>query len=111
MPTLIAKARSNEGAIRGPDLDVAALPPEARARLHGLLLDQVRKRFDEPIPALGNQSLRQAASAPASRPDAVSWLREQERIFRFNPQMEGLDMRPLWRELGLEYQGLDTDPS
>jgi hypothetical protein len=110
MPTLIARAPSNGSAVRGPDLDVAALPPEARAQIHGLLLDQVRKRFDEPIPALGNQSLREAASAHASRADAVSWLREQERIFRFNPQMEGLDMRPLWRELGLEYQGLDTDP-
>jgi hypothetical protein len=62
------------------------------------------------IPALGNQSLRQAAGGNASRADAVSWLREQERIFRFNPQMEGLDMRPLWRELWLEYQGLDSDP-
>jgi hypothetical protein len=111
MPSLIAKARANGDAARGPDLDVAALPPEARAQIHGLLLDQVRKRFDEPIPALGNQSLRQAASGNASRADAVSWLREQERIFRFNPQMEGLDMRPLWRELGLDYQGLDSDPS
>lgn len=110
MPSLIAKARANGDAARGPDLDVAALPPEARAQIHGLLLDQVRKRFDEPIPALGNQSLRQAASGNASRADAVSWLREQERIFRFNPQMEGLDMRPLWRELGLDYQGLDSDP-
>jgi hypothetical protein len=110
MPSLIAKARSNGGAAPGPELDVAALPPEARAQFHGLLLDQVRKRFDDPIPALGNQSLRQAASGSASRADAVSWLREQERIFRFNPQMEGLDMRPLWRELGLEYQGLDSDP-
>jgi hypothetical protein len=110
MSSLIAKARSNGDAVRGPDLDVAALPPEARAQIHGLLLDQVRKRFDDPIPALNNQSLRQAASRETSRADAVSWLREQERIFRFNPQMEGLDMRPLWRELGLEYQGLDTDP-
>jgi hypothetical protein len=110
MPSLLAKERSKGGAARGPDLDVAALPPEARAQIHGLLLNQVRKRFDDPIPALNNQSLRQAARGKASQADAVSWLREQERIFRFNPQMEGLDMRPLWRELGLEYQGLDTDP-
>jgi hypothetical protein len=110
MPSLIAKARAVGDAGRGPDLDMAALPPEARALIHGLLLDQVRKRFDEPIPALGNQSLRQAASGGASRADAVSWLREQERIFRFNPQMEGLDMRPLWRELGLDDEGLDSEP-
>lgn len=109
MPSLITQARSRAGVARGPELDVATLPPEARAQLHGILLDQVRKRFDEPIPALGNQSLREAARGKASQADAVSWLREQERIFRFNPQMNGLDMRPLWQELGLEYQGLDTD--
>jgi hypothetical protein len=109
MSSLLAKARS-EPAARSPALDVTALPPEARAQIYGLMLDQVRKRFDDPIPLLGNKSLREAARGGASRADAVSWLREQERILRHNPQMAELDMRPLWRELGLEYQGLATDP-
>lgn len=41
--------------------------------------------------------------------DAISWLREQERMLNTNPQFSGIDVRPLWAELGLEYQGLDTD--
>lgn len=44
------------------------------------------------------------------RPDAVSWLREQERILKSNPQLAGLDLRPLWQELALPFQGLETDP-
>jgi hypothetical protein len=110
MATLLATARSQPRGAQSAALDVSALPPEALEQMHGLVLDQVRKRFDDAIPALGNKSLRQAARGKESRLDAVSWLREQERILRHNPQMAGLDMRPLWRELGLEYQGLDTDP-
>jgi hypothetical protein len=55
------------------------------------------------------KSLRQVARSRATRPDAISWLREQQRILQLNPQMKGLDMRPLWIELNLEYQGLETD--
>ena len=40
---------------------------------------------------LKGKTLRQAARSAATRPDAISWLREQQRI------------------LGLEYQGLETD--
>jgi hypothetical protein len=34
----------------------------------------------------------------------------QERLLKGNPQLAGLDMRPLWHDLALPYQGLDTDP-
>jgi hypothetical protein len=37
------------------------------------------------------------------RSDAISWLREQERILKSNPQLGGLDMRPLWQELALPF--------
>lgn len=40
---------------------------------------------------------------------APSWLREQERILKSNPQLAGLYMRPLWQELALPFQGLETD--
>lgn len=32
-------------------------------------------------------------------------------LANFNPQLAALDMRPLWTELGLPYQGLESDPS
>jgi hypothetical protein len=54
-------------------------------------------------------TLRQVARGKATRRDAISWLREQQRIFQLNPQMKELELRPLWNELGLEYQGLATD--
>jgi len=83
------------------------MPPE----FHAPLLKRLWAALDEPIPMFRNKTLRQLAKGPKTRPDAIAWLRQQERIFRDGPAAVGLDMRPLWAELGLEYQGLDTDPS
>lgn len=49
-----------------------------------------------PARALDTVALRQLARSVKSRPDAISWLREQERILKSNPQLGGLDLRPLW---------------
>ena len=57
------------------------------------------------------KTLRQLARSAKGRPDAISWLRQQERILRSNPQLTGLDMRTLWEELALPFQGLETDPA
>jgi hypothetical protein len=105
--TLIARAR---GADAPPPLDLSRLPPEAVRQLHDMVLAQIQQQFDAPLALFKGKSLRQLARGQESRGDAVSWLREQERILKQNPQMTELDLRPLWRELGLEYQGLDTDP-
>lgn len=95
-------------AEKEPPLDMSTLPKEALRELNGMLLQQIRSNFDQPIPAFKGKTLRQVARSK-SKNDAVSWLREQERILRRNPQFAGLDMQPLWSELGLEYRGLDSD--
>ncbi len=74
------------------------------------MLAKVRSTLDEPIPQFKGKTLRQLARSVKGRPDAISWLREQERILKSNPQFAGLDLRPLWQELALPFQGLETDP-
>jgi hypothetical protein len=90
-------------------LDLSSLPAEAVQQLHQTLLEQIKRNFDTPIPAFEGKTLRQVARSEA-RSDAVSWLREQERILASNPQLAALDTRPLWQELGLEYRGAQSDP-
>jgi hypothetical protein len=86
------------------------LPPAILGRLQSLVLEKIHRTLDEPIPQFKNKTLRELARSKHGRPDAISWLRGQERVLRTNPQLDGLDMRPFWQELGLPYQGLDTDP-
>jgi hypothetical protein len=76
-----------------------------------MLLAKIRSTLDEPIPQFKGKTLRQLARSAKGRPDAISWLRQQERILRSNPQFTGLDLRALWEELDLPFQGLDTDPA
>jgi hypothetical protein len=87
------------------------LAPEVAAQVHAAVLAQIRSTLDEAIPQFKGKTLRQLARSAKGRADAISWLREQERILRSNPQLAGLDMRPLWSELALPFQGLETDPS
>jgi hypothetical protein len=84
--------------------------PELAVPLHDLVLAKIRSTLDASIPQFKGKTLRQLARNAKSRPDAISWLREQERILKSNPQLTGLDMRPLWEELSLPFQGLETDP-
>ncbi len=86
------------------------LSPEVTAELHEMVLAKIRSTLDEPIPQFKGKTLRQLAKSAKGRPDAVSWLREQERILKTNPQLSRLDLRPLWEELALPFQGLETDP-
>jgi hypothetical protein len=95
------------------DFDESTLAPEPaelETTLASELLRRLQHTLDEPIPMFGNKTLRQLARNPKSRPDAISWLREQERILRMNSRPIAVSLRPLWAELGLEYQGLDADP-
>ncbi len=107
-PPPTARARAANDAEATPPLDLGALPLEVVQQLHGMLLDQIKRRFDVPIPAFQGKTLRQVARSRSSA-EAVSWLQEQERILKRNPQLQALDLRPLWQELGLEYQALQTD--
>jgi hypothetical protein len=87
------------------------LSPELEAELHKLVIAKLGSTLDDPIPQFEGKTLRQLARSKKGRPDAISWLREQQRILSSNPQLAGLDMRPLWQELALPFQGLETDPS
>jgi len=87
------------------------LPTEVQTALSAELTQRLRQSLDESIPMFQNKTLRQLARNPKTRPDAITWLREQERILRASPPPSiRVDLRPLWAELGLDYQGLDTDP-
>lgn len=48
--------------------------------------------------------MHQKNSREKGRPDAIAWLREQERLLKSNPQFTGLAMRPLWQEVVLPFQ-------
>ncbi len=101
-------------ALRQPRSELPAppeLPPELSAQLCATIVQQIRGNLDSPIPQFNGKTLRQVARGKRTQPDAVNWLREQERLLKSNPQFAALDMRPLWAELGLRYQGLDTDPA
>lgn len=96
-------------AAKARDTPPLKLSPEMTTQMHVAVLDRIRRTLDEPIPQFQGKTLRNLARGSRSRADAVAWLREQERILKHNPQLAGLDLRPLWQELKLEYQGLDTD--
>jgi hypothetical protein len=104
------RAHQRQAGKNGSRLQPPELPPEVAAQLNEVVLAKVRSTLDEAIPQFKGKTLRQLARTTKGRPDAISWLREQERILRNNPQLAGLDMRPVWQELALPYQGLETDP-
>jgi len=104
--------RAHQGQVgkTRPHSSPLELPPEVAAQFHDAVLAKIRSTLDDPIPQFKGKTLRQLARRVEGRPDAISWLREQERILKSNPQLAGLDMRPLWQELALPFQGLETDP-
>ena len=104
------RANHRQTGRKGSKLHPPEFSPEVAAQLNEVVLAKVRSTLDEAIPQFKGKTLRQLARTTKGRPDAINWLREQERIFRNNPQLAGVDMRPLWQELALQYQGLDTDP-
>ncbi len=104
--------RAHQGKIgkTRPHSPPLELPPEVAAQFHDAVLAKIRSTLNDPIPQFKGKTLRQLARSVKGRPDAISWLREQERILKSNPQLAGLDMRPLWQDLALPFQGLETDP-
>jgi hypothetical protein len=104
------RARRGKKGKAGQNSAPIELPPELTAELHEVVLAKIRSTLDEPIPQFKGKTLRQLARSAKGRPDVISWLRQQERILRSNPQLAGLDMRALWEELALPFQGLETDP-
>jgi hypothetical protein len=104
------RARGGRGGKGGSKSQPLELSRELATELQKIVLAKIRSTLDEPIPQFKGKTLRQLASSAKGRPDAISWLREQERLLRSNPQLAGIDFRPLWEELALPFQGLETDP-
>jgi hypothetical protein len=104
------RTRNTKARKPGSNPEPLELPPELAAEFHKVVLAKIRSTLDEPIPQFKGKTVRQLARSAKSRPDAISWLRGQERVLKSNPQLAGLDMRPLWQELALPFQGLETDP-
>jgi hypothetical protein len=104
------RGRRGKSRKRSSKSEPMELPPEVLGQLQQVVLAKIRSTLDQGIPQFKGKTLRQLARSAKDRPDAISWLREQERLLRSNPQLAGLDMRPLWEELGIPFQGLETDP-
>lgn len=85
-----------------------AVPPEVEAQVVGEFYAQHYRRWlDEPIPALGDRTPREAARLTRARPKLVALLQEFENM----AARERLEGRPaydfgwMWAELGLERPG------
>lgn len=62
---------------------------------------------DEPLPALGNRTPREAAKLPSVRPRLISLLKEME-VMAERDRRAGrpaYDVTRMWAELGLERPG------
>jgi len=90
----------------GGDADEAPeIPPEVEARVVHQVLDRHYRRWpDEPIPALGGITPRQAAADPESRSQLIELLKELERSEERLSRQKGIpayDFGWLWTELGV----------
>lgn len=86
-------------------VDEPPLPPDELKRVvHQGLTDYYVRTLDEPIPALGNRSPRQAAKTAKGREKVVAWLKSLEsasgRQGADHP-MATYDFSWMWEELGV----------
>ena len=82
------------------------IPEEDQRRIVHESLDRYyREQLDEPIPALGDLSPRQAMRSEKGREKLVAWLKGLENhVARHKPPepMAGYDATWLWEELGIK---------
>ena len=81
-------------------------PDDEHTIIHAHMEQHYRRLLDEPVPALGDQTPRQAAGTPEGRENVVAWLKYIENAtakhHRRDDPMASYDMKWLWRELGVE---------
>ena len=91
---------------QGPPPAPSALSPEEqRALVLQTLDDHYRRVLDEPIPALGGRSPRQAAKTAKGREKVAAWLKTLENHAAYRPPDDPIgsyDFAWMWRELGAE---------
>jgi hypothetical protein len=96
-----------EGVGSGAGDEDAEVPPEiARQAVHDLLDRHYRGILDQPVPALGGKTPREAARTPAGRKKVVEWLKliENRSASNAGSPLAEYDFRWMWVELGLEGQ-------
>ena len=97
---MMASARDRSSA-----QDALRLPPnEERRIIHQGLTDHYRRTLDEPIPSLGNQSPRKAATTRNGREKVIAWLKMLENHSAQQGRDDPLgsyDFTWIWKELGL----------
>jgi hypothetical protein len=78
------------------------LPPEIQKAVHAFVLEHMRGWLDEPVPALGNKTPRQAVRTARGRDAVTHSLVRQQDLLDSNPQTAGVDLGEIWSALGLE---------
>ncbi|MBT0667438.1 DUF2384 domain-containing protein [Novosphingobium profundi] len=87
--------------------DEAAEPEIPAAEMQRIVRDmmdrQYRQVLDEPVPALGDKTPRQAVTTKAGRTQVVEWLKylENGTAKSGNEQMAGYSFAWMWEELGV----------
>lgn len=90
---------------RPPPRSSGLSPEQERAIVHQGLDDHYRRVLDEPIPALGGKSPRQAAKTAKGREKVAAWLKSLENHAAHREPgdpMASYDVGWMWRELGVE---------
>ena len=101
----LAQAMADRSADEAPAASPDIPPEEQRRIVHESLDKYYREQLDEPIPALGDISPRQAMRSAQGRENLVAWLKRLENhVARHEPPapMAGYDTAWLWQELGLK---------
>jgi hypothetical protein len=101
----LAHAMADQAADTTADVSSDLPPDEQRRIVHESLDRYYREQLDEPIPALGDLSPRQAMKSAEGREKVVAWLKRLENhVARHKPPepMADYDTKWLWQELGLK---------
>ena len=100
----LAQAMADQADDTSAAVSCTIPPDEQRRIVHESLDRYYREQLDEPIPALGDLSPRQAIKSAEGRKKVVAWLKRLENhIAGHKPPepMADYDTKWLWRELGL----------
>ncbi|GBR06822.1 hypothetical protein AOE01nite_33570 [Acetobacter oeni] len=102
-PVQAMEEREHGGRAASPDLQI---PPEEEARIIGQMLERhYRQVLDEPVPALGNVTPREAARTASGCKKVAAWLKDIENTTARTRKNDGAgvayDFGWMWHELGI----------
>lgn len=102
-PVQAMEEREHDGRAASPDLQI---PPEEEAQIIGQMLERhYRQVLDEPVPALGNVTPREAVRTASGRKKVAAWLKDIEnttaRAWKNDGAGVAYDFGWMWHELGI----------